>query len=155
MAIVRLRPLAPADLDAVVAIERDTFADPWSKRSFAATLRQPRIGALAAVGDDGALLGYGISTRVADEGEILNIAVQAAARGQGIGRMLLSALLEDLQAEGIRQVYLEVRRSNEAAIALYRAVGFKPLGVRPAYYATPREDALTMSLELASQSARK
>ena len=154
MALVRLRPLAAGDLDAVVAIERSTFADPWSKRSFAATLREPHVHALAAVVDD-ALVGYGISSRVADEGEILNIAVAAASRGQGIGRTLLNALLEDLKAGGIRQVFLEVRRSNEAAIGLYRAAGFRPLGVRPAYYATPREDALTMTLELASQTARK
>jgi ribosomal-protein-alanine N-acetyltransferase len=153
--LVRLRPLAAGDLDAVVAIEEDTFGDPWSKRSFAATLRQPHVQGLAAVDAGEVLVGYGLSTRVADEAEILNIAVLASRRGQGIGRQLVDALLEGLKEGGIRTVFLEVRRSNEAAIGLYRAVGFRPLGVRPAYYATPREDALTMSLQFASQTARK
>ena len=146
---VRLRPLATADLDAVVAIERLTFADPWSRKSFASTLGQPHVHALAADAAGGALAGYALWSDVEDEGEILNIAVAPAARRHGIGRALLDAALAALREGGVRTVFLEVRRSNDAAIALYRAAGFQSLGVRPAYYAQPREDALTMSLELA------
>jgi ribosomal-protein-alanine N-acetyltransferase len=150
-----LRPLAPGDLARVADIERDTFADPWSRRSFQELLGQGHIRALAALDESGALIGYGLGSIAADEGEILNIAVSKEARGRGTGRRLLDALLEQLRQAGAEHFYLEVRRSNVAAIALYRAAGFRPLGVRPAYYASPREDALTMALESGSQTAKK
>jgi ribosomal-protein-alanine N-acetyltransferase len=151
----RLRPLVRADLDLVAEIERETFADAWSRRSFAGMLNQPHIHAIAAEDASGSLIGYGMCSIAADEGEILNIAVTRGARRQGAGGLLLQALLGHLRRSGARQAYLEVRRSNVAAIGLYKAAGFLPLGVRPAYYAQPREDALTMSLELGSQTARK
>ncbi len=151
----KLRDLAAADLDGVTEIERDTFADPWSRNSFAGLLRQSHIFAIAADDGAGRLVGYAICSRAADEGEILNIAVAAKARGKGLGRQLLDGLLRHMREGGATRAYLEVRRSNEAAIALYRAAGFESLGVRPAYYSQPREDALTMALQLGSQSARK
>jgi ribosomal-protein-alanine N-acetyltransferase len=149
------RPLAEADLDRVAEIERATFPDPWSRRSFAETIEREQVRALAIDDEIGQLVGYGISVRADDEGEILNIAVAESARGRGAGRALLEALLGELRAAGVHQVFLEVRRSNQAAIGLYRGVGFRPLGVRPGYYGRPREDALTMVLELASPTARK
>lgn len=158
----RLRPMAPMDLDRITAIEKEIFPDPWSKRSFAAMIRQAHIHAIVAEGrkggeggEGGGVIGYGMCSLAADEGEILNIAVIDAKRGQGLGRVLLDALLDYLKKGGAGRVYLEVRRSNEAAIGLYRASGFTPQGVRPSYYAQPREDALTMALELGSQTAGK
>ena len=147
--------MVPGDLDRVTAIEKLTFPDPWSKRSFATMLRQTHIYAIVAEGPAGTLSGYAMCSLVADEGEIQNIAVVEGARGQGLGQGLLAALLRYLKEGGAARVYLEVRRSNEAAIALYRRAGFQPLGVRPSYYAQPREDALTMTLELGSQTAGK
>jgi len=125
------------------------------RRSFASMLAQSHVYSVAAEDSSGRLIGYGMCSVAADEGEVLNIAVTRTSRNQGLGRQILTALLAHLQQSGARQAYLEVRRSNTAAIALYRAAGFQPLGVRPAYYAQPREDALTMSLELGSQTARK
>ena len=150
-----LRDLVSADLDRVAAIERDTFADPWSRKSFAGMIGQPHIRAIAALGSNGEPIGYALGSFAADEGEILNIAVAKPARGAGVGRVLLDGLLERLRDEGAITFFLEVRRSNEAAIALYKSAGFRPLGVRPAYYVSPREDALTMALESGSQTARK
>lgn len=152
---VSLRPLAAADLGRVAEIEREIFPDPWSRRSFAAMLRQAHIHAIAAFDEKGALVGYAFGSLAADEGEILNLAVTPDRRGQGTGRALVEALLDHLKKGGATQAFLEVRRSNDAAIGLYRAAGFQPLGVRPAYYDSPREDALTMALELGSQTARK
>ncbi|HEY2806669.1 MAG TPA: ribosomal protein S18-alanine N-acetyltransferase [Gemmatimonadales bacterium] len=148
-----LRPLTDADLDRVTAIERDTFADPWTRKSFAQMIGQRHVRAIAAC--ETMLVGYALGTIAADEGEVLNIAVAKASQGKGVGRLLLEALLEELRQGDAGSAYLEVRRSNQAAIGLYRAVGFRPLGVRPAYYASPREDALTMALELGSQTAKK
>jgi ribosomal-protein-alanine N-acetyltransferase len=155
MATAKPRPLVLADLDRVAEIERATFPDPWSRRSFAETIEREQVRSLAIDDAEGRLVGYAMSVRAGDEGEILNIAVDERARGQGAGRAMLNDLLEDLRQSGVRQVFLEVRRSNQAAIGLYRGAGFRPLGVRPGYYGRPREDALTMVLELASQTARK
>ena len=153
--IGRPRPLVEADLTRVAEIERATFSDPWSRRAFAETLERAEVRGLAIDDVAGRVIGYALSVCTADEAEILNLAVDGGERGLGAGRALLDELLEQLRGEGATRVFLEVRRSNEAAIALYRRLGFHPLGVRPAYYGQPREDALTMALELGSQNARK
>jgi [ribosomal protein S18]-alanine N-acetyltransferase len=153
---LKLRELRDADLGRVAEIERETFADPWSRRSLSETLRQDYVRGLALEDEGGALVAYGLCTIVEDEGEILNLAVLQSARRRGLGRQLLDGLLEALREAGVGKAFLEVRRSNEAAIALYRSAGFQPLGLRPGYYVSPREDALTMTLELGSQNrARK
>ena len=144
-----LRALAPADLARVVEIERNTFSDPWSPAAFRDALLQPHIRTLGAYDTAGWLAGYAIASVAADEGEILNMAVDPAARRQGLGARLLQGLLTDLEAVGVRSVYLEVRRSNEAAIRLYLRAGFEVLGVRAGYYRKPPEDALTMGFGVA------
>lgn len=143
-----LRALASADLARVVEIERHTFSDPWSPAAFRDALRQPHIRTLGAFDIAGWLAGYAIASVAADEGEILNIAVDPAARRQGLGARLLEGVLADLEAVGVRSVYLDVRRSNEAAIRLYQRAGFEVLGVRAGYYRQPHEDALTMGLRV-------
>jgi ribosomal-protein-alanine N-acetyltransferase len=153
MAGPSIRPLASADLPEIVQIERDIFPDPWSRQAFAESLQAGHMCSLTAVDETGRVVGYAMGSVVADEGEILNLAVAPASRGQGTGRALLLELLEALRGGGATGVYLEVRRSNDAAIALYRAVGFEALGVRRSYYDRPKEDALTMRLELGSQGA--
>ncbi|OGT94766.1 MAG: ribosomal-protein-alanine N-acetyltransferase [Gemmatimonadetes bacterium GWC2_71_9] len=139
-----LRPLHPSDLARVAEIERHTFSDPWSAAAFQDALAQPHVRALAAVDERGAVLGYTVGLLAADEAEVLNIAVDPPARGKGVGAALLEGMLEELRRAGARSVFLEVRRSNEAAIRLYRRSGFEILGARPDYYRQPREDALTM-----------
>lgn len=153
--VARVRPLRDADLSRVADIERATFADPWSRRSLAESLRQDYVRGLAVENGDGSVIAYGLATVVGREGEILNLAVEQASRRQGLGRLVLDGLLDALREAGVRKAFLEVRRSNEPAIGLYRAAGFQPLGLRPGYYLSPREDALTMALELGSQTARK
>ena len=142
------RPIRDQDLLRVAQIEAESFPDPWTARSFAETLRRHGVVGLAVEDGSGRLAGYGICSLAADEGEILNLAVGQASRGQGLGRVLLRAMLAQLRLGGVRSVFLEVRPSNEAAIALYRDEGFKVFGTRQAYYRQPREDALTMVLLL-------
>jgi ribosomal-protein-alanine N-acetyltransferase len=148
-----IRLLAEADLDRVAEIERATFSDPWPRRAFAESLANAHVVGLAAAAADGRLLGYGLASLVVDEGEVLNIAVAPEDRGRGVGRALLGAMLDRLRAGGADTAWLEVRRSNAAAIALYQAAGFQPRGLRQSYYVQPREDALTMVMELRSQTA--
>ncbi len=107
-------------------------------------LAQEYAVCLAATDADGALRGYAAGTVVADEGEVLNLAVAPAFRRRGVARLLLTALLDALHARGAQSLFLEVRASNAAALALYRAFGFRELGRRIAYYRAPREDAITM-----------
>jgi ribosomal-protein-alanine N-acetyltransferase len=81
---------------------------------------------------------------VADEAEILTVGVVPAARRQGIGRLLLADLLAHAGERGARQVYLEVRVDNAAAIALYESDGFAGVGLRRGYYANGQVDGVTM-----------
>ena len=147
------RPLVDGDLGRVAAIERAIFPDPWSRTAFAQTLARPTVRGFALDDRSGRLIGYGICSLAADEGEILNLAVDPAARRQGAGRQLLTAMLDWLASQGAREAFLEVRASNAPAIALYAASGFRRLGSRKGYYTGPREDALTMVLEVGSGHA--
>jgi len=149
------RPLREADLGRVVEIEVNTFSDPWTRASFRESLARPEVIGLALDDDRGRLIAYGICVLAADEGEILNLAVDAAARRRGLGRLLVDAMVEHLRLGGAEQVFLEVRRSNIAAIGLYRAAGFSVLGERRGYYTHPREDALTMGRIVTRNTARK
>lgn len=151
----RARPLTAADLDAVAAIEREVFTDPWSNRAFGDLLGLDHVRGFVVEDGKGVIVGYAVCSQVADEGEILNLATAPGARRKGIGRALLAAVLQWLGEHGAVKVFLEVRRSNEAAIAMYEAAGFATLGVRPNYYRRPTEDAVTMVLEGTSRNARK
>lgn len=98
-------------------------------------------------------LGFAEFMLIVDEGELLALAIAPELQGQGLGRALLVSLLDELRAEGCRVCHLEVRRSNEAAIALYAGQGFQLSGMRKGYYPllpgqTAAEDALLYSLAL-------
>jgi ribosomal-protein-alanine N-acetyltransferase len=149
------RPLREADLARVVEIEVATFSDPWTRSSFRETLAREEVIGLALDDPQGRLIGYGIGVLAADEGEILNLAIDTTARRQGLGRRLVDALVERMRKGGAEQVFLEVRRSNLAAIGLYRSAGFSVLGERRGYYRQPREDALTMGLIVTRNTAKK
>ena len=151
----RPRALGRADVRRVAAIEREVFGDPWSERAFLELLQEPHIRAYALDDEPGRLVGYAVASVAADEGEILNLAVAPDARHRGLGRMLLDTLLDMFRREGVSAVHLEVRESNAAAIALYRRAGFHAAGMRRGYYRRPTENALTMTLEMASRNARE
>ena len=141
---------AAADLSAIAAAEKICFSDPWSENALAETLASPAAVFLAAreagEGTGGALLGYGIIYCLPGEGEILNLAVLPEARRRGIGRALLSALIDEGKRRAALVFYLDVRRSNSAAIALYEGQGFVPVGLRKRYYTHPAEDAVEMQM---------
>jgi ribosomal-protein-alanine N-acetyltransferase len=138
-----VRAAAPNDLDAIAAIERASFADPWSRRSFAALVSQPGVCFLV-IERDGAVAGYAVAYHAADEAELANLAVASGARRQGMGRTLLDAVVEAVRCCGAAEIWLEVRASNEPARTLYRRYGFQEAGVRSRYYDHPVEDAIVM-----------
>ena len=144
-AAIALRRARAEDLPAILAIERVSFTDPWSYGSFAALLEQPRVYFSVALDPStGVLVGYTVAWFVLDEAELANLAVSPDARGNGIGAQLLDSALAASDARGSATMYLEVRASNVAAIALYTAHGFAEVGRRRSYYRKPVEDALIL-----------
>lgn len=145
---VTVRPAAECDLEAIHAIERTSFGDPWALEGFRDLLEHPRAKMEVAIGASGELLGYAVAWYVADESEIANLAVAPAARRMGIGALLLDRILRAAAAFGASTVFLEVRESNEAARKLYEARAFEVAGRRVRYYRKPDEDALIMRRRL-------
>ena len=140
----RLRRARETDLPDILAIERVSFTDPWSRSSFAALLEQPRVYFAVALDATDALLGYTVAWFVVDDAELANLAVAPGARGQRVGTVLLEGALATAEARGTTSMYLEVRASNVSAIALYSSHGFVEISRRKAYYKKPVEDAIVL-----------
>ena len=153
MADAALRAARLGDVDAVVAIERHSFADPWSPSSFASLVGEPRV-LFDVLETGGRVVGYSVVWTAADESELANLAVDPGARGRGFGARLLDAALAAAWGRGAATMYLEVRESNEVAQALYASRGFTQVGRRRRYYRRPVEDALVLRAALASPGAR-
>ena len=130
----------------VADLEKLCFSDPWSISSINCELKNPLSLWLVAV-DGETVAGYVGSQSVLGESDMMNLAVAPAYRRTGLGEQLVSALIKYLRETGNRCLTLEVRASNEPAIALYTKVGFVQVGRRPNYYRNPREDALILRKE--------
>jgi [ribosomal protein S18]-alanine N-acetyltransferase len=141
-AAIEVRRLTYADLPQVVAIERRAFTTPWSLAMFVLELSKPSGICLAAEVEQ-ELVGYLVCSRYDLVWHVMNVSVDPDRRRRGIATALLAALLERVGDPGA-QLTLEVRRSNEGAIALYERLGFKSAGVRRRYYADNGEDAIVM-----------
>jgi [ribosomal protein S18]-alanine N-acetyltransferase len=139
----RVRPAWPADAQVLAALERRCFSDPWSGESFREALASPHSFGIVAE-CRGEIAGYLIGRAILGSGEILNLAVAPEWRRRRVARQLLDGGLDELAARGVEEVFLEVRESNVGAQALYLGAGFRPVGHRPAYYRSPREDALIL-----------
>jgi len=142
--IVKMRETHVA---AVAALEKACFSLPWDENSVRSELSNALSLWLIAE-EDGEVLGYVGSQTVLCESDMLNLAVREDQRRKGIGNALVVALCEALRAENSISLTLEVRASNEAAKALYDAMGFETVGKRPRYYSRPVEDALILRKEL-------
>ena len=140
-----LRPAKSSDISAIVRIERNSFADPWSEDSFRRILvGQAAIFQVVEAAPDQTLAGYIIAFAVGPDAELLNVAVDPNFRGRGLAGQMLDSVLIQLGGIGVRTAFLEVRESNTAARALYASRGFKEIGRRRNYYRRPVEDALVM-----------
>ena len=129
--------------EAAARLEGECFGENITAEAFCRFSDAPANHYFCAVGGDGMLLGYGGISLVADEAEIITVAVSPACRRQGIARALMEHMLR-LAADVRATVYLEVRASNTPARELYRTLGFTETGVRKNYYTSPREDAVLM-----------
>ncbi len=144
-----LRLMRAADLSTVAGMERAAYEYPWTEGIFRDCLR---VGyhCLVLEGDGGSLQGYAIMSVAADEAHLLNLCIRSNRRRCGLGRDLLRQLLADARLAGARRMFLEVRPSNEAALALYASEGFVEIGRRPRYYRARegREDAVVLARDL-------
>ncbi len=139
--------MAAADLDALVEIvSACPGAAPWSRADFERAVRGEFHGWVAENGN--CVVGFIAARVVADEMEVLNLAVEPASRRNRIGSHLLEGTLERGRSAGARGVFLEVRESNRAARAFYQHHGFRFSSRRVHYYSDPREDALVLSRNL-------
>jgi ribosomal-protein-alanine N-acetyltransferase len=148
---IRFRPVEEIDLPRIMEIEAAGFLHPWSEPLLRAELGHAWSTLLAAVGSVGEsgerVLGYVIFWLVHDEVHVLNVGTAPEARRRGVARALMDQAVASGRRRGARLSTLEVRRSNTPAIALYRSLGYRQVGVRPRYYAEEGEDAIVMTLE--------
>jgi tRNA threonylcarbamoyl adenosine modification protein TsaD/ribosomal-protein-alanine acetyltransferase len=140
----RIREMSVRDLPEVLAIERSSFARPWSEGLFLDELGRADTRSWVVADSPWGIVGFGGLMRNETDGHILDLAVRPDARGLGLGRALVSALVERAADRGIRRMTLEVRPSNRAALALYEQAGFHRVGCRPGYYEDTNEDAVIM-----------
>jgi ribosomal-protein-alanine N-acetyltransferase len=147
-AALRLSPMRPDELDAVMEIERRCFTHPWTPGLFLHELKIPFSTTLIArLPDSDEIVGYVCWWVVGDEVHLLNVAVAPEHRRYGIGRALLQLLLDEASSRHSRVVTLEVEHANRAAIALYEKLGFGQIGLRKNYYGSG-EHAVIMALTL-------
>lgn len=138
-----VRRMRREDLDAVAEIERLSFSLPWSRSMLEQGISND-LDHYLIIEKWGQLAGYINFRFLAGEGEIERIAVHPRFRGQGLGRKLMEAMEEYGKSQGVTDITLEVRNSNEKAINLYESCGFVKEAVRKGYYREPVEDAIIM-----------
>ena len=143
-----IRDMTYEDLSMVSDIERRSYEFPWSHGVFRDCLLAGYQNIVLLRGDE--VAGYGVLSVAAGEAHILNICVNPDYRSRGYGEKLLDEMLFRARTASVRQIFLEVRPSNERAIALYRKKGFHQVANRPAYYQAHqgREDAAVLAKKL-------
>lgn len=140
VAVTTVRPMTPADVLAVAALEERYQPRPWSQDVLRDELELDNRTYLVAVADE--IIGFGGVMVVGDEAHVTNLLVAESHRRRGLGRRLLRELVESAVAAGARHVTLEVRKSNHVARSLYAEFGLVPVGIRPDYYGD--DDALIL-----------
>jgi ribosomal-protein-alanine N-acetyltransferase len=146
--VIELRPMAEADLPAVMAIENAIYPFPWTQGNFLDSIAACYSCWIYA--RNGEVLGYAVVMLAADEAHLLNLSIAADYQRQGHGSLLLRRLCDVARAQGARMIFLEVRPSNVAGLRLYDRHGFQRVGLRREYYPARvgREDALVLGLPL-------
>lgn len=162
--MIRVQPAVFSDAARIAELETACFSEPWSENAIREEMLLPYArffvarnekdtaeGADDSEDGDGtrALVGYAGMLLIADEAQIINVAVCEKNRRQGVGSALLRALEDEARRCGMAVLQLEVRVSGLGAQALYRKAGFLPVGKRKNFYRFPTEDALLMNKELA------
>lgn len=150
----KILPMVSAQLDSVADLERECFAEPWTRNQLSESLAQNRqlnpncyyLFLTAVAGEE--TVGYAGAQLVMGEADITNVAVRSDYRRQGIAAELMLEIQRQCSASGITQINLEVRESNLSAIHLYEKVGYQVTGRRKHFYRMPAEDAILMTFTI-------
>jgi ribosomal-protein-alanine N-acetyltransferase len=145
--LIKTRKMLIEDLDRVMEIEQQSFSVPWSRESMEYELLSNNHSTYICAFPEEAvsnLFGYAGMWIVEDFAQIMSIAVDNFNRRQGVGDILLTTLIQIAEIDGVKEISLEVRESNEAAKALYAKHGFRQVGIRKNYYNYPTEDAVIL-----------
>ena len=135
----------PRHLVEIVRIEQENFPAPcWSTALFERKLEDPSVRFLLAEAE-GHVLGFAVLQYMPPEAELQDIAVDRTVQDRGIGRQLITRLLEECVRADVTAVHLDVRAGNDRAIALYSSLGFEAVGRRSGYYRNTDEDAILMT----------
>jgi ribosomal-protein-alanine N-acetyltransferase len=141
---IEVMPMAEEHLDALAELDALCFSDPWTREGLKAELASDTACFAVAV-LDGRAVGCAGMHCVCGECYIDKVAVHPDFRRQGIAQALVQHLIDYAVKQNSEFITLEVRQSNAPAIALYKKLGFEPVGVRPGFYSEPKEDALLMT----------
>ncbi len=131
-----------SDVCHIAKIEEMSFSTPWSEKAIEDSMNAGTYFYIAKI--CGKIVGYIGLSKIVGEGYVTNIAVLPEYRRQGIGKRILLDVIESCKNE-LEFISLEVRVSNDAAIALYEHFGFEKVGLRKRFYTNPQEDALIMT----------
>ena len=148
---IGFRAAGLGDVTKVASIEAQSFANPWQPDTFRSLIAQGRAFIPVAEAPGDGVVGYAVFWWVKDQGELANLAVLEGYQGRGIGSALLDIVLDRATEEGVMELYLEVRSSNQRATALYCSRGFIEVGIRQDYYRNPREDAYILVRKAGSE----
>ena len=139
-----IEPMREADVPAVQIIERDIFSTPWPRNAYYRELASRNSAHYIVLRKDEEIVGYAGMWRMYDEAHVTTIGVRYDVQHSGYGRVLFAALVQAAYDMGAKWVTLEVRTSNENAMRMYEAFGFKVIGRRKGYYTDNGEDAIVM-----------
>lgn len=141
---LQILPMGLADIDGIYQLESQCHSHPWSKNLFLSNFGKRYFNHVLLENEQ--VIGYFVASSVAGEVTLMNIAVSPEKQGQGLGQYLLQFLIEFSKQNHEQEIWLEVRASNTAALALYRKLGFVELDRRKDYYPCEngREDAIIM-----------
>ncbi len=145
-----LRFASPDDILAMERLHAQAFDAPWSAADIERLMRI--MGGYALLAGQDAVEGFILARTMADEAEILTLAVIPGARRRGLGRALVEAAAAEARWRGAKALFLEVAADNPGALTLYEAAGFSQAGLRRAYYArpgAPAADAMVLRRSLA------
>ena len=149
MIVERLRnPDAAADIDAIAALEAESFTNPWPREQLVWELVNSDVTRIFLMRDhSAAIAAFCLCWVIFDELHINTLAVAPRFRRRGVATLLMQHVLAEAAREGALKATLEVRASNQAALALYERLGFRVTARRPGYYTNPQEDALILWVE--------
>ncbi|MEK7702985.1 MAG: ribosomal protein S18-alanine N-acetyltransferase [Nitrospirota bacterium] len=147
---VVIEKMEAIDLEEVIAIEQLSFSCPWTKAMFYSEFFDNLLSFSYAARAGGRVVGYLFFWEVVGELHLMNIAVSDLWRRCGIANQLIEKMLETGRERSAHKIFLEVRASNEPALALYQTLQFYKVGIRKNYYHSPKEDAIVLRYDLSS-----